>query len=328
MKDQRNGQLSADARRLITQSQRFHPLYAGQMSNHLPMVLLALDRMGADGERLQSFHDQYRKKLQPLPPLGQRQPPVATEARPGRMEDYLIFWHQFHQAVGQRGVDAVLRQHLPELLPGVGAAGFHALIRLAYGVDGDNQEEIVSGLAFWSAAFLPLGPLDPPGDRDADALLAAADQEGPDVSEARGTIATKMQKVINKTDYRQLSAQPRELSMNALAATTARAYHKTGSFTLLHGVTGLHALRLVLPWLEDEALALRYFWQAYLAAYLTAKRKPKPPLAEPEPDWNVLKKRAIHSDDAHTIKLIYTCTRESDVYPDVDFRALAARRVD
>lgn len=161
---------------------RHAPEYRGGLSNHLPMALVALDAMGADGQRLCAFASDYARRLGPRRPGD----PIddAFEAAFARRLD----------AIGRDGVDAVLREALPRLIPGVGAAAFHGLIRTAYGVIAGHAGEIAAGLAYWETRFLPLLPVLPQDGDEADVgrWLAALCASLPPSTSAQGLIFQRM----------------------------------------------------------------------------------------------------------------------------------------
>ena len=55
-------------RALLDDGARFAPEYAGDLSNHLPMALVALKALGADNAGLAAFAQGYRRRLLPAPP--------------------------------------------------------------------------------------------------------------------------------------------------------------------------------------------------------------------------------------------------------------------
>src|ERR1700753_1109132 len=104
------------------------------LSNHLPMVLVALHRMGASDERLNVYCDIYHKQngLVPVPEriceitrdnwrefLGQRE----------REGDYRVF---FSGEVTRLGATPAALAYLPLLMPGMAASAMHAFMRMAY----------------------------------------------------------------------------------------------------------------------------------------------------------------------------------------------------
>ena len=54
---------------LLDRAQAFAPEYHGNLSNHLPMALVALNSLGAGAARMASFLSIYSAKLDPAPPV-------------------------------------------------------------------------------------------------------------------------------------------------------------------------------------------------------------------------------------------------------------------
>ncbi|MFA6262587.1 MAG: questin oxidase family protein, partial [Bacteroidia bacterium] len=119
---------------LLDDGARFDAEYRNGLSNHLPMALLALRRLGADGARLEAFAARYAKRLEPAPaavawPAGDGWP-----ERLGEREAWPAYRSLFGEWLAHESADTVLQQALPVLAPGCGAAAFHGLIRTAYAV--------------------------------------------------------------------------------------------------------------------------------------------------------------------------------------------------
>lgn len=93
--------------------------YRGGLSNHLPMALTALQRLGAGDARLRAFAADSATRLVRLDAAA---PEFAAA-------------HTLRREIAARDAGAVLAARLPGLMPGVGAAAFHGLIRSAYAVD-------------------------------------------------------------------------------------------------------------------------------------------------------------------------------------------------
>ncbi len=141
----------------LDDSLRYDAEYATRLSNHLPMLLVALHRLGASDERLATASATYAKKLHAMPPLQAwqagdpwREPLGQPTAWP-RFRDLFATWLQ------EEGAGETLRQALPALMPGCGAAAFHGLIRCAYAVDAAHRAELAHALAYWSSRWLDLG---------------------------------------------------------------------------------------------------------------------------------------------------------------------------
>ena len=114
---------------LVELEQRLHrglayaALYRRVLSNHLPMALIALHRMGATEGQMDAFEEHYAKRLEPR----------KESPKPRSLAD------------------------LERLAEGVGAAAFHGLIRTAYALEAGYEPEIQAALEAWDQSDLPLG---------------------------------------------------------------------------------------------------------------------------------------------------------------------------
>jgi hypothetical protein len=99
-----------------------------------------------------------------------------------------------------------------------------------------------------------------------------------------------------------------------LSRLAARAYAGSGNFTVLHMLTASHALRLLLPFVDDAdaETALRWFWQAWATALVAACVQPRPPV--PLLPWPEIVRRALAEADVHVIKLVDACRAEETAH--------------
>jgi len=132
------------------------------------MGLYSLSALGADAAQLERFADSHWARLELLP--AEPGPTIGAHAwktRLGQRDAINAYRAFFTQAIARHGRNATLRKDLPDLLPGIGSGGFHALIRTGYGVRFGDDREVADGLAYWATAFVPLGPLGAAGtERD------------------------------------------------------------------------------------------------------------------------------------------------------------------
>jgi hypothetical protein len=110
-------------------------------------------------------------------------------------------------------------------------------------------------------------------------------------------------------------------------------YLSSGDFSSLHGVTGLHAARILSDYTADRRAFSNAVWQALLALYLSLNR-PELPSAEALaaatavdlPDWNTILPTAVASDDDHVIKLVFACLAETRAGGGRIYHLLAAQK--
>ena len=283
------------------------PEYGGGLSNHLPMALDALQKLGASGERLRAFYDSQAPRIE-----GDVDPAFAALAA------------EFRRQLDREGADAVLHRTLPRLLPGVAAAAFHGVIRTAHALRSGSRGELARGLAYWSwrhrvldAPHRPVALLDL---AEWSARLRAADEHL-----AGRMIAQRVALATQTPSYLALGAAlaPQADPLRSLAGLAVEAYLHSRNFTVLHLVTGLHALRQLQPWLPPSPELQPVLVGAFTAAYLAAQVQAVD--ARPSRrDWPEVIAAAIASDNEHTIKLVHACREEFAHYGAPHYLAAAA----
>jgi len=309
--------------------------------NHMPMTLIALNRLGAPAEILGAYAELHCLDHALLPPPVSPGRVAREDWRtalgdPAMEQAYRAF---FETELVRLGRDAMLREYLPDLMEGCGGAGFHPMIRLAFGIQQDDDSEIVLALAYWATAFLRLGhgQRERAGRDDPRAVLERLRRQlGPafgkrDTGLEFGMPAVRampgFQPVVHwlKTDERSLAQ---------MAEATLALFSAAGGSDALHVLAAPHALRTLLPWFYDPAPALRYHWQAVAAAYLVIGAPPLPTAEalkeageRQAPPWPALRQAAIASLDDHVIQAVYSCSEEEEAYGDPLYRVAAARFV-
>lgn len=298
--------------------------YDGGLANHLPMALVALHGLGASDDRLSAYATSYAVRLRPAPPARGWEAGAAWASRLGEGP---LAWSAYRDLFGQwlrhERAESVLRQLLPRLAEGVGAAAFHGLIRTAYAVQAKHLGELVDALAYWACTWQPLWALPAAQGRETD----------PEVLLRRLRAGTSTRRLISER-IADAAAEPAlrravaalaidERTLPQLARLSAFAYAGSANFTVLHLVTSAHALRLLLPFVNEPLMAVRWYWQAWATAVVAAaiRRKPEPWLFP----WERIVEAALDSDDDHVIKLVYSCREQAKVYGGVAWQWAASR---
>lgn len=296
----------------------YAPEFDGGLSNHLPMTLVALERLGADEQRLAAFAAAYAARLEPAPPA---QPWPVGDPWPDRLgqpEAWPAYRSLFAEWMAEEGAIATLAQVLPQLMPGVGAAAFHGLIRTACAVRCGHLAELADALAYWACRHLRLGMLDP-----ASAVTVRTPATGDPVALLRELRAGRSGARLVFEQMRDAALDGRVNRVAArlriddgtpqrLARAAALAYAQTGNFVALHLVTGTHAMRIVARFIDEPLVAWAAFWQAYAHAVVAARLQPLPPA--PLRTWKALVAQALASDDEHVVKLVECCREEEKAY--------------
>jgi hypothetical protein len=305
-------------------------------SSHLPMALAALVGTGASPEQLDRFTEHYLQHLpEPALPVKALSPDEALTCL-GQVKAEPRFETLFDQQIATRGREAVLREWLAHLLPGLSAAAFHGLIRTAYGVRFDNDEEVASGMAVWAGSWQPMPA--PQGALVGDSNLIAALQTFLDEpalaalpAKANG-ISVRMREISRHPHFAKALPTP-ELhdpaqALDCLTLECANRYLQSLNFTTMHAVNALHALRSLAPWLPSLKAALKFAWPALAAALISARtsRSDDVPYADTL-TWPEIQARSRVQTDDHVIKTVYSFHDLAIVLHDDAFRRSASRLV-
>lgn len=318
--------------------QQFPPEYRGQLSSHLPMALQALHSLGADDARLLAFFDSYGRRFdglvvpQPVAAPGDWLPLRGEGAAFEALRSY------FERALAEQGRDAVLSRILPDLMPGVAAVAFHGLIRVAHALQAEHQAELAAALAYWACRWQHLPAAAQPSPTQRLSLAAWSERlvsAAPAWHSEAPSIFLRMLDASATPLYAELAgaALPAASSLRArvaeLAGLALDYYLHSRNFTVLHMITGLRALRVVLPWLPDEPQfqnqAQAVLGQAFVAAYMAGRVQRRAlPLATTGMNWPALAAAATRSDDDHVIKLVHASREEWAAYGDPRYLQAAA----
>jgi hypothetical protein len=312
------------------------------LSNHAPMVSIALDRLGAAPARIDEWVEGYREAN------GLVAPPPSVAA---------ISEHNWDAALGQRareadyravftgetrrlGLSGATRRYLPRLIPGVAGSALHPLMRLAYATLKDDAEEGGAALGYWAACYMPLpaaGAHAPDTDDPADVLAGVGSIEGVrDYEPETDLLWHNIRAVADLPGFAPVVDRlafgpdtPRRLAGTALAL-----FAGTQDFAALHAITGLHWIGLVARNVDDAEPLYRVFWQV-IASLVPKIGFPAMPSAEaldalrarPAPEWPDIRAKAIACADEHDISLTYSAFAEQATWGDPLYRVVAARRV-
>lgn len=317
---------------LLDHAQAYAPEYHGNLSNHLPMALVALSSLGADASRMQSFFTIVAAKLDPAPPLA-----VACEHWPAQRGDLTVFAAlraHFAQAIATHGRDTTLRQTLPLLVDGIGAAAFHGLLRTASAVVAQHDDELASGLAHWACWHMPLAPCvaaQTVGDSDVPTWLAAIAAKADGWRSDANLIAERMTAFARTQAFHDGADRlaVRDDTLRELAAQALAIYLRSNNFTVLHLITSAHALRLLMPWLDQPLVTVRHYARAYAAAVAASGVKVNSPMiAVNVLSWPETLRAGTTSNNEHVVKLVYACHEEWKVTGNADYLRAANLMLD
>ena len=259
----------------LLQKNRDHEKKPGPSSNnHIPMVLIALHRLGGSSDQMNRYVDAFdlAEESAPLNNAGAETITLENwwmQLGRGGFSQYVEFFGNWTE---QTSVKTVLNESLPVLVKGVSSVAYHGLLRLSYALDYDSREEAVFALAYWAASFYPSPEFDinsTPVEPDAllaDIVKAASNLQITETDSIDGRI----RQVYDAKEIRDLwkpvripGTNPLERMSELILETFVKSHH----FTLLHALTSCQAFRVVLPYLSDPKVSLSHYWHSICAAY-------------------------------------------------------------
>jgi hypothetical protein len=315
------------------------------MANHLPMILVALDRLGASPQRLQSYFEGYRAlhNLVPIDVPGNGcissnnwQSYLGERAYEADMRAF------FATEVRRLGPMQALQDYLPKLELGVAASALHALMRVAYATFSADEEEIGVGLAYWACSYLPLGAptTSVPTTAEPLEILLALRARLNNRALPKPEIDLLWHFMRDVALLPEFAAVPGalEIRLDTLAKLRNASlilFASTMTFEALHAVTGCHWLRMLGPQMAAAPRLLSAFWTAIAAVYpkfgmplpLDVDRIKALRNTPAIPEWADIAFVAVERDDEHDISLAFSAREEWHFTHDRLYQVVAAKRL-
>ncbi|WP_321786310.1 questin oxidase family protein [Paraburkholderia sp. J94] len=333
--EMRDDPLHVKLNELLDANARFD-LAAKGTTNHCPMALVALAEMGASPARLQAFFEMWALKYAlNAPPVVTRisrrewQTHVGERAAFGALRLCFLDW------IADAGAAAVIKTVFSEVAFAPATQAFHAIIRLAYGVEAGHAGEIAAGLASLISSHLPIEIRPDERRREAEAV-----ESFDHIAKAFGGVAFTQDSITARIravaadprfDIAVLAPPTRANLLDDLARATINAYWHRPDFTILHTVTVTRAVRVIFALLDDALVSqlMPALWFALCAAYATVGEHTgtHADIVDRGIEWPDVCRLAIASDDDHVIKMTYTCLCEHRRDPSPLYLASAARLV-
>jgi hypothetical protein len=303
---------------------RAFDLFYGEalLSDHLPMALTALRRLGAADADLLRFRERYAAKLE-APRFAAASLParIWPDAR-GQLHLYPALRTFFDHDLETRGRDAVLSQWIPRLISSAGVDAFHGLIRTALAVESGVNAELACGLGYWTGvgADIPVddGPrLDVPA-REMFEQLRIDPAFSREAASLNGMFGDQLMQLAALKPFRDLVKwRGPAVGLRELAQESARIYLGCGHFFALHMVTGSQAVHCLIHWCKDQEAAADALWISLAAAYIIIGRpqyEPTPGVGDAMPSRDAVLAAALQHDDEHIAKLAFSAFREHEAW--------------
>ena len=320
------------------------PEFGAGYSNHGPMATEALVALGR-GEKVLPWVLGYRTNLEDLPTSRQRLGDIGHQDALGRYDLFPGWLDLIRGQVTDFGWRTVVVRWIPTLAGGLSGAAMHGLIRTAHAVRAleryetpERLEELSRALAYWAARYQAL-----PATGAERGLLPSRAVHS--VASAQGHIGGRLvnDRLAELATFGPFSSaaslvEPvsidRHLFLDDLIRTFADIYlanvqaGSRAAIAFIHGVTGPHAVRLLIDHVDDrtgDELLVRV-WQAAAGIYSAYGEPRAVGTYDRDDQRNVedIVEQAIRTADEHAIKFVEACLDEHRRVSDPLFLAAAA----
>lgn len=311
---------------------RFKPDYGKQLSNHLPMTCFALDRLGATDAHIEAYIKQYVGRLEVAEVISADISADNWSELLGQEKYYLNYLDYFLAELEAQTLEVVLRTYLPTFIQSPAVMAYHCLLRLAYGIMSKNAQEIAAGLAYWADGFVILSDIIDVRNTERSGCvfdeIRSAFIDCDFKIKPADNIHSRLKNISQDGSIDEIlnSGQLyRNATLNDIAEHCLQLYLSTQNFTMLHCMTGCHALRIISEYLDDEQKqeANLYFWQSVILAYVSIDVPKIKPMAEfdfaDQLSEVEIKDRVKLEFDDHDVKIAFTAIEQARFYNDEKF---------
>ncbi|AJQ94662.1 questin oxidase family protein [Gynuella sunshinyii] len=310
------------------------PDHHNGLSNHLPMAILALIRLGANEQDIEEFSKLYCRQLDPLQEIPAQ---ILTKQELlsliGKGEKFYQVQFTFDHLIQKNGAEDTLRTWLPILCTGPSTRAFHPLIRLGYALQFQLNSEVAHALADWLVHLVSY----PWPNNHHSSHPGSLESLISDLQNKRQSFQPITHRLIDDElravtlfpEYQSLVLQPgtSDLNLADMQKVALSWYIQSHDFCALHAITGGYAFNMTIPYLENPYFAIKTFWLSLVLAYLSRSPVDTKEKTSISTDLSTLKSKAIASMDAHTIKLADICLQQYEMTGDIKYLEAAWTRI-
>jgi len=283
----------------LLNDQSYHIEFNGFLTNHVKHAVIALKRLEASPQRIQEYYDTYVK----CTPYGYgMEPPKPSEhiitqdnwqEYFGQHCSFTSYCEFFDQKEKELGMEQLLGEYVPSLLPGCVGSLMHGTIHLGWALDSGNRWMIIEGLAYMAFSYVSCRP-----ERTYPATrLRIADAWESDREALHGWLEATLtddkyeastgfhpELAVTGTQFNVakvlaeghplIHATPDWIEDQVMAtiwkelheALTLLFMTKPGDFLILHLITSLHAMEQIANRLsiDKQKRAIKCYWTAIL----------------------------------------------------------------
>lgn len=321
---------------LINSNNNFRPFFKDGQTNHLPMTLFAMFKLGASAKELNDFIEEYKKihnmeKLQVVTSSINQSNWTQFFGQTEKYEEYQEF---FKKEVEQNGTRKLIEKYFNLLVSGIASEAFHCLIKLCYAIESDNTDEVINALAYMCACYFEIPTIEKqPSNKSVASIITDIESSkwfSKNTYEGH-TISEKIITVFEDTEFSKHLEFPdftREKVMLQLKNSVLKIHLGKWNFISLHLVTSFHSLKIIEPFVVSKENLYKQYWTSLIGCLVTMNKVVSTSLSLDivcDFNWETTFKKALETKEEHAIKLVYSCSQEYKNNYDLLYEAIASR---
>lgn len=254
---------------LIEKGLAYKPLYSSKLSNHLPMSLVALDKMSANEAIQKSYFDHSIKRLV----KSENNQLIITHINDalGQAEYFEAYYNYYFDKLEEESVKKFVTESISILIKGISASAFHAFIRLSYALETCNKKEIAYALAYWSSEYNELATNSKYTKNSLPEIINQINPISQNHEFSSGIIIDRMNEINSILKVSKIAIQSKGLNLDEIRTLCLDIFSTNNNFTILHCITACHAFRSISEYFSNYPEAISYLWEAIIVAYLSTK---------------------------------------------------------
>lgn len=148
----------------LLNDQSFHIEFNGFLSNHVKHAVIALNGLGASPDMIKEYRDTYAEcttygyGLEPPRPSELTITQDNWQVHFGKHCGFTSYCQFFDQKEKELGMQRVLEEYGPILLPGCVGSLMHGTIHLGWALDSGNRWMIIEGMAYMAFSYVSCHP--------------------------------------------------------------------------------------------------------------------------------------------------------------------------
>ncbi|QPJ62304.1 MAG: questin oxidase family protein [Candidatus Nitronauta litoralis] len=149
---------------MLLNDQSYHIEFNGFLTNHAKQGVVALMGLGASAQRIKEYYEHYAKQTTygfglETPKISEREITQNNwQVYFGKHCSFTSYCEVFDQKEKELGMDRLLEEYVPILLPGCVGSLMHGTIHLGWGLDSGNRWMIIEGLAYMAFSYVSCQP--------------------------------------------------------------------------------------------------------------------------------------------------------------------------